>query len=166
MSLARSLLAAASLAVASGCGALASSPSWVGGGLAVQAPIREAAEEQRDREAREAEARQPQEVGAKHVLVMHVDSQRKPEGITRTRDEARARAQECLAKVKSGVDFDAVVAECSDEPGAKERGGDLGVFRKNQMVRAFGDAAFGLRVGGVSEIVETPFGFHIIKRTE
>jgi parvulin-like peptidyl-prolyl isomerase len=149
-----------------GCGPLATSPAWVGGGLAVTQPIREAEEEARVDAEAEALAKQPKEIGARHVLVMHAESQRKPEGVDRTRAEARKRAEECLLKLRSGADFGAMVKEYSDEPGAAERGGDLGVFERNSMVKGFADAAFSLRVGEVSEIVETPFGFHIIKRTE
>jgi peptidyl-prolyl cis-trans isomerase NIMA-interacting 1 len=151
---------------AAGCRAVASTPGWVGGGLSVSAPAREAEQDAADARAREVTAKQPAEIGAKHILVMHVDSQRKPEGISRTRDQAKQRAQECLLKIRGGAEFDAVVGECSDEPGAKERNGDLGVFEKTQMVKGFADAAFALKVGEVSEVVETPFGFHIIKRTE
>lgn len=151
---------------ASGCGALATSPAWVGGGLAVTAPLREAEEDARIQEEAETLAKQPKEIGAKHILVMHAESQRKPEGVTRTREEARKRAQECLLKIRGGADFDAMVPECTDEPGAKERSGDLGVFQRSAMVKAFGDAAFSLKVGEISELVETPYGFHIIKRTE
>jgi peptidyl-prolyl cis-trans isomerase NIMA-interacting 1 len=59
-----------------------------------------------------------------------------------------------------------VVAEYSDEPGAAQRGGDLGKFGKKQMVRKFSEAAFKLEIGEVSEVVESEFGFHVIKRTE
>src|SRR5436190_446872 len=97
---------------------------------------------------------------------MHAQPQSRPEAVTRTREEAKNRAQEALLKLRGGADFDQMVKEYSDEPGGPERGGDLGIFERNQMVKSFGDAAFGLKVNEVSEVVETPFGFHIIKRTE
>ncbi|HZO15027.1 MAG TPA: peptidylprolyl isomerase, partial [Polyangiaceae bacterium] len=71
-----------------------------------------------------------------------------------------------LERVRAGEDFVKVVAECSDEPGAVERGGSLGSFKRDVMVESFADAAFSLKVGEVSEIVETQFGFHIIQRTK
>lgn len=149
-----------------GCATLATSPDWVGGELAVSAPARMAQEEARVEAERKAEESQPKEIRARHVLVMHKASQRAPEGITRTREEARARAAECLAKLRGGAEFEAMVREYSDEPGAGARGGDLGPFSKNVMVKPFADAAFRLRVGEVSELVETPYGFHVIQRTE
>ncbi|AUX47257.1 peptidyl-prolyl cis-trans isomerase [Sorangium cellulosum] len=148
------------------CGTLATSPSWVGGGLAVSAPVRAAEEDAALARERALLASQPKEIGARHILVMHDGSKSKPEGIRRTREEARARAQEALVKVRGGASFDQVVAEYSDEPGAAERGGDLGVFQRGTMVKSFSDIAFSLKIGEVSEVVETPFGFHIIKRTE
>jgi len=108
----------------------------------------------------------PKEIRAAHLLVMHRDSKRAPPSVTRTRDEAKDRADEALAKVKSGVAFEEVVAEYSDEPGAAERGGDLGKFSRKNMVKGFSDAAFKLDVGHTSDIVETEFGFHIIRRSE
>ena len=97
---------------------------------------------------------------------MHARSKSKPESVTRTREEARARADEALRKIRGGAAFEEIVKQYSDEPGSAERSGDLGTFERGQMVKAFADAAFALKVGEVSEIVETPFGFHIIKRTE
>lgn len=153
-------------AASAGCGAIATSPAWTGGGLAVSAPMREAEEDAAAARRMAEIARQPKEIGAKHILVMHAQSKGRPEGVTRTREEARKRAQECLLLVRSGQAFDDVVKTCSDEPGAAERGGDLGVFERTVMVKPFSDAAFALKVGEVSEVVETAFGFHIIKRTE
>jgi peptidyl-prolyl cis-trans isomerase NIMA-interacting 1 len=165
--IALALAAPALLAIgASGCGALASSPSWVGGGLEVIAPEREAAQDEADEHERAIIAKQPKEVGARHILVMHEQSKSKPASITRTKEQARARVREALAKVRAGASFEELVKEYSDEPGAAERSGDLGLFERAQMVKPFADAAFGLKVNEVSDVVETVYGFHIIKRTE
>lgn len=158
--------AAVALVAATGCASLATSPEWTGGGLATLAPARAAEVEAAEEAERERIARQPKEVGARHILVMHVKSREHPDSIKRTRDEALKRAQECLMKVRAGEDWDALVKEYSDEPGADSRHGDLGVFARGMMVKAFSDAAFELRVGQVSEVVETPYGFHIIQRTQ
>lgn len=156
-------------ALSTGCTALATGPSWAGTSLAESSHQRFAAEDRILQAQAQEAARSPKSIGAKHILVMHVDSERKPEGVSRSRDQARARAQECLAKIRAGASFDVMVTECSDEPGAadrKEGPGFLGVFGKDRMVPAFADAAFALDVGEISEVVETPFGFHIIERTE
>ena len=149
-----------------GCTTLTSSPSWVGGTLAEGAPERYLAEESRLKKENEQIVSEPKSIGAKHVLVMHKDSERKPPNVTRTREEARARAELVLKKVRAGEEFDKLIIEFSDEPGGAARGGDLGVFEKKVMVKAFSDTAFKLKVGEISDIVETPFGFHIIQRTE
>ena len=155
------------LALASiGCTTLATTPAWTGGGMVTTASAREAEEDAKANREQEQISKQPAEIGAKHILVMHAQSQSKPEGVTRTREEAKKRAQEALVKIRGGADFDAMVKEYTDEPGGAERGGDLGIFERGQMVKGFGDAAFALKIGEVSEVVETPFGFHIIKRTE
>jgi hypothetical protein len=108
----------------------------------------------------------PQQIRASHILVMYRGSMRAPATITRTRDEARARAQEALNRARRGEDFARLAGEFSDEPGAAARGGDLNRFGHGSMVAPFEQAAFALRVGQISDIVETPFGFHVIKRTE
>lgn len=148
------------------CGTLATSPAWVGSGLEIVAPQREAEEDAAAERERQIIARQPTEIGARHVLIMHAQSKSKPPNVTRTRDEARTRAEQVVIKAHSGTPFEELVNEYSDEPGSAERKGDLGVFDRAQMVKPFADAAFSLQVGEVSGIVETPFGFHIIKRTE
>ena len=63
------------------------------------------------------------------------------------------------------ADFAALAKQYSDDPGGKN-GGDLGTFKKGAMTPAFEDAAFKLKVGEISGVVETSFGFHIIKRTK
>lgn len=151
---------------ATACSSLATSPSWVGGGLAVSAPERIAAEEAKEERERRIIASQPNQVGAKHMLIMHDESTSKPPALHRTRAEAMARAQEALVKVRGGGNFDEIVKVYTDEPGGPERNGDLGVFDRGTMVKQFSDVAFGLKVGEISEIVETKYGFHIIKRTE
>jgi len=137
----------------------------VGGTLADGAPERIALEEIAIKKETELILSEPKTIGAKHILVMHKDSERRPATVTRTKAEAKARAEEALAKVRAGADFDKIVIELSDEPGAAERGGDLGVFEKKVMVKAFSDTAFKLKIGEVSDLVETPFGYHVIKRT-
>lgn len=105
----------------------------------------------------------PTEIGARHLLVMYRGSERAPASITRTKEEARTRANEALRRARAGEDWSALVREYTDEAGAPE-GGDLGVFGHGAMVPAFEHAAFGLDVGGVSDVVESPFGFHVIQR--
>jgi parvulin-like peptidyl-prolyl isomerase len=86
--------------------------------------------------------------------------------ITRTKDEAKKRADQVLARAKKGEDFGKLADELSDDPSAKMNHGALGRFTQTTMVKPFADAAFALKPGEVSGIVETPFGFHVIKRTE
>lgn len=150
----------------SSCASVATSPAWTGGGLAEHLPAKAAQEDRAAEEERKRIASQPTEVGARHILVAYRKSERASESVTRTKDEARARATECLLKLREGAAFGDLAKEYSDEPGAGERGGDLGVFSRSQMVKPFAEAAFALKKGEVSELVETPFGFHIIQRTE
>jgi len=106
------------------------------------------------------------ELSAAHILVMHKDSERVPTGITRTKEEALALAHEIAKKARAeDADFAALAKEHSDGPSAS-RGGNLGVFPPDGMVKPFSAATIELAIGQVSEPVETKFGYHIIRRQE
>jgi len=109
---------------------------------------------------------QPAEISARHLLVAYKGGLRASPGIGRSKAEALARAEEAQKRAIAGEDFVALVKQYSDEPGAGERGGDLGKFDRQSMVPAFANAAFALKVGEISAVVETQFGYHVIKRTE
>ena len=109
---------------------------------------------------------EPVEIAASHILVMYRGSMRAPPEITRSKQEALERAKAALARATGGEDFGLLVAEYSDDRGSKVSGGKLGRFRRQMMVKPFADAAFALGPGELSTIVESPFGYHIILRTE
>ncbi|MDP9002924.1 MAG: peptidyl-prolyl cis-trans isomerase [Myxococcota bacterium] len=108
----------------------------------------------------------PETIIAQHVLIIYKGAKRAPKGVTRSKAEARARAQEAFSKIRAGTAFEDVVKEYSDDAGSADRMGSLGKFRRDAMDPGFSAAAFALKVAEVSDVVETPFGFHIIKRTQ
>jgi hypothetical protein len=109
---------------------------------------------------------EPLEIGARHVLVQWMGCRRAPETIVRTREQALAVANVVLRKARAGEDLGRLANEYSDEPMAGSRAGSLGCFRRGTMDKRFEAAAFALSPGGISDVVETDFGFHVIQRTE
>jgi peptidyl-prolyl cis-trans isomerase NIMA-interacting 1 len=108
----------------------------------------------------------PEVVAAQHLLVAYKGAKGAAKSITRSKADAKKRAEEALGKARKGDDFTALVKAYSDEPGAVDRQGSLGKFKHEAMTKPFSDAAFALKVGEISEVVETDFGFHVIKRNQ
>lgn len=102
----------------------------------------------------------PEMVRASHILIK-VD----PNASAQDKTKARERITAIQKRVKGGEDFAALAKESSECPSGAN-GGDLDYFQRGQMVGPFEDAAFSLKPGSVSEIVETQFGYHLIKVTD
>ena len=102
-------------------------------------------------------------IRASHILISYKGALRSE--TNRDRMDARKLAENILRKLKSGRDFADLARKHSDGPSGP-KGGDLGRFERGQMVPEFDHAVFGLEAGAISEVVETKFGYHIIKRTK
>jgi peptidyl-prolyl cis-trans isomerase C len=112
-------------------------------------------------ESHKDEFKMPEMVRARHILIK-ID----PSASDNDKKKAREKAEDILKKIKAGEDFAKLASDLSDDPGSKAKGGDLGFFPKGIMVKSFEDVAFSLKPGEVSGIVETQFGYHIIKVEE
>jgi len=105
-----------------------------------------------------SEFQQRERVRASHILI------RVPENAdAATREQARARAVDVLKAVNAGNDFADIAKHVSEDPGSAPNGGDLGYFERGQMVGPFEQAAFSLAPAQTSELVESSFGYHIIR---
>jgi peptidyl-prolyl cis-trans isomerase C len=104
--------------------------------------------------------KQPESVRASHILI-RVEPDAKPEVVA----EKKKLAASLRERAKKGEAFDKLAKEFSEDPGSKETGGDLDYFSHDQMVPELADAAFKLKQDEISDLVQSQFGFHVIKAT-
>lgn len=103
--------------------------------------------------------KQAEKVKASHILIKC-----DPKAEASVKDDARKKIEDIQKKLKDGESFSELAKQFSECPSSKQ-GGDLGFFEQGKMVKPFADAAFALKTGEVSDIVETDFGFHLITAT-
>ena len=122
----------------------------------------------RHRVARSRTALPPQ-VRCSHILVKHVGSRRPSSWrcatVTLSKDAALAKLQGLRAQIVSGAATFAAVAGVESDCSSAQKGGDLGAFARGAMQKPFEDATFALKVGELSDVVDTDSGVHIILRT-
>jgi peptidyl-prolyl cis-trans isomerase D len=110
-------------------------------------------------EANAARFQEPEQRRASHILIK-IDAA----ADAKARQAAKARAEQILAEVKkSPASFGELARKHSQDPASGEKGGDLGSFTRDMMVKPFSDAAFQMQQGAISGLVETQFGYHIIR---
>ena len=98
------------------------------------------------------------DISAKHILISVSDEV--------SEEEALKKAKDLIKELNDGADFDTLAKENSNDPGSKDKGGDLGYFGKGQIVQEFEDAAYALKVNEYTkEPVKTSYGYHIILKT-
>jgi peptidyl-prolyl cis-trans isomerase NIMA-interacting 1 len=106
-------------------------------------------------------------ISVMHLVVTHDESiMGQKLGIKRSRAAALERTREALARARKGDDFGQLVVEYSEEPHAQETKGQLANFQRKDAIPSFADAAFKLKPGELSDVVDTPFGYMVIERTK
>lgn len=119
----------------------------------------------------------PERVTAAHILVAarsnlvtqrlqgekNVSGEALASAVREEMGRLRRRAEELRRRAMTGANFPTLARESSEDPATRDRGGDLGTFPRNSHAPAFDEAAFALQPGSISEVVQTEFGFHIIK---
>jgi peptidyl-prolyl cis-trans isomerase D len=119
-----------------------------------EAQVRQAYDQNKDR------YRMPERAKARHILIM---TQGKPAS---EEPKLKAKAEDILKQLKAGANFAELATKYSDDPGSKEKGGDLGWFGKGQMVPEFEAATFALKPNEISGVIKTSYGYHIIQVLE
>ena len=115
----------------------------------------------------DAQKAQYEQVKARHILIAFKGSPAAQEGKAElTEEQAKAKAEDIRKQIVGGASFDELAKKESDDVGSGARGGDLGEFGRGQMVPEFEKAAFEAKVGEVTPVVRTQFGYHIIKVDE
>lgn len=100
-------------------------------------------------------------IKASHILITYQNAEGKIDSAA-----AKATADSILAELKAGSSFEDMVKKYSDDTGTKDKGGDLGYFERRMMTKEFDEAAFNMDVGEISNVIQTNFGYHIIKLTD
>jgi parvulin-like peptidyl-prolyl isomerase len=101
------------------------------------------------------------------VLIAYKGAKGAPKEVTRSKADAKTLAEKVRKEaLAAGANFSDLAQKYSDDAGSKDNQGSLGKFKPESKVKPFADAAFALRVDQISDVVETPFGFHVIKRTQ
>ena len=107
-----------------------------------------------------------EQVKARHILIAFKGSPAAREGKDLTDEQAKAKAEEIRKKLVGGADFAELAKKESDDVGSGGRGGDLGAFGRGQMVPEFDKAAFEAKIGEITPVVKTQFGYHVIQVQE
>jgi peptidyl-prolyl cis-trans isomerase C len=116
------------------------------------------------KKAYEANKKEYEQAKARHILIAFKGSPAaQPGKPVLTDEQAKAKAEDIRKQLVGGADFAALAKKESDDTGSGARGGDLGSFGHNQMVPEFEEAAFNGKVGEISPLVKTQYGYHIIK---
>jgi peptidyl-prolyl cis-trans isomerase C len=102
----------------------------------------------------------------KQVRVRHILIRVDPNASQKEKEEAKKKIMDIKSRIDKGEDFATLAQKYSEDPGSKDRGGDLGFIARGDTLEEFEKAAFSLKEGQVSDIVETKYGYHIIKVIE